>query len=173
MHKRAAARRQRPGLNRVRRGLPAKRGSFRHVEIQNWLITIEQCLNEVCAISTINYKSGKRVAKSCNYVIEVPPHDRKALIITKDRVFINWSSCPVRDLTLVTRYFKCQQYGHATKTCQEEASTCGHCGDAGHTIKDCTKKAEPSKCATCLHFKKTSDHQTGNVDCSACRKKAD
>lgn len=114
----------------------------------------------------LSHKSGKRDAETCNYIIEVPAHIRKALI-AKDRVFINWSSCPVRDFTLVTRCFKCQQYGHAAKSCREEAVTCGHCGVVGHALKDCTKKAEPAKCATCLHFKKPYNHKTGDADCPA------
>lgn len=114
----------------------------------------------------LSHKSGRKDAETCNYVIEVPAHIRKALI-TKERVFVNWSSCPVRDFTLVTRCFKCQQYGHAAKTCRNEACTCGHCGELGHAMKECSKKAEPPKCATCLHFKKPSNHKTGDPDCPA------
>lgn len=85
----------------------------------------------------------------------------------KDRAFINWSSCPVRDFTLVTRCYKCQQYGHAAKSCRETTYICGHCGELGHSIKECTKKEEEPKCATCLHFKKPSNHKTGAADCPA------
>ncbi|KAL0839334.1 hypothetical protein ABMA28_016073 [Loxostege sticticalis] len=114
----------------------------------------------------LSHKSGKKDADTCNYIIEVPANIRKALI-TKDRVFVNWSSCPVRDFTLVTRCFKCQQYGHAAKTCREEHNTCGHCGELGHLMKECPKKAEPPKCATCLHYKKPCNHKTGDSDCPA------
>ncbi|KAL0833096.1 hypothetical protein ABMA28_001206 [Loxostege sticticalis] len=114
----------------------------------------------------LSHKSGKKDADTCNYIIEVPANIRKA-IITKDRVFVNWSSCPVRDFTLVTRCFKCQQYGHAAKTCREEHNTCGHCGELGHLMKECPKKAEPPKCATCLHYKKPCNHKTGDPDCPA------
>ena len=114
----------------------------------------------------LSHKSGKKDATSCNYVIEVPGHIRKALL-ANDRVFINWSSCPVRDFTLVTRCFKCQQYGHAAKTCKQENSTCGHCGEVGHTIKECTKKGDAPTCATCLHFKKPCNHKTGDAVCPA------
>ncbi|XP_026331286.1 uncharacterized protein LOC113238665 [Hyposmocoma kahamanoa] len=125
-------------------------------------MSLESFLNNI----KLSHKSGKKNTESCNYIFEVAPRIRKALI-TNDRVFVNWLSCPVRDFTLVTRCFKCQQYGHAAKTCREEATICGHCGEAGHTIKDCTKKTEPPKCATCLHFKKTCDHQTGDFNCPA------
>lgn len=119
----------------------------------------------------LSHKSGKKDAETCNYVLEVSAHIRKALI-AKERVFINWSSCPVRDFTLVTRCFKCQQYGHAAKSCREVANICGHCGEVGHAIKECTKKAELPRCATCLHFKKPCNHKTGESDCPA-RKSAE
>lgn len=114
----------------------------------------------------LSHKSGKKDAETCNYVLEVSAIIRKALI-TSQRVFVNWSSCPVRDFTLVTRCYQCQQYGHAAKTCRETVHTCGHCGEQGHSIKDCTKKENPSKCATCFRFKKPSDHNTGATECPA------
>lgn len=114
----------------------------------------------------LSHKSGKKEGPTCNFILEVPASIRKALI-TQDRVFINWTSCPVKDFTLVTRCFKCQQYGHAARTCRETTHTCGHCGQQGHQSNECTKSAEPSQCATCLRFKKPSDHKTGELECPA------
>lgn len=114
----------------------------------------------------LSHKSGKRDAETCNYIIEVQANIRKSLI-TQERVFVNWTSCPVRDFTLVTRCYKCQQYGHAAKSCRETASTCGHCGDLGHSIAECTKKTEEPKCATCRRFKKSCNHKTGDAECPA------
>lgn len=114
----------------------------------------------------LSHKSGQKGGETCNYIIEVPAYIRKALIM-QDRVFVNWSSCPVKDFTLVTRCYKCQQYGHAAKSCRQTTFTCGHCGDLGHTFNECTKKAESPKCATCLRFKKPSDHKVGDTMCPA------
>lgn len=127
---------------------------------------LDMTLDKFLASIKLSHKSGKKDADTCNYIIEVPALIRKALI-TSDRVFVNWSSCPVRDFTLVTRCYKCQQYGHAAKTCKMESNTCGHCGNVGHTIQDCPKKADPPKCATCLHYKKPCDHATGDAECPA------
>ncbi|KAL0810863.1 hypothetical protein ABMA28_010167 [Loxostege sticticalis] len=55
-------------------------------------MTLETFLKSV----NLSHKSGKKDADTCNYIIEVPANVRKA-IITQDRVFVNWSSCPVRD----------------------------------------------------------------------------
>lgn len=114
----------------------------------------------------LSHKSGRRDAENCNFIIEVPAAIRKALI-EQERLFINWTSCPVRDFTLVTRCYKCQQYGHAAKTCKIDAPTCGHCGEEGHVIQDCKKKADTPKCATCLRFKKQANHKTGDPECPA------
>ncbi|XP_026331164.1 uncharacterized protein LOC113238556 [Hyposmocoma kahamanoa] len=81
--------------------------------------------------------------------------------------FINWTSCPVRDYTIVTRCYKCQQYGHSAKFCRDTESTCGHCGCTGHSIKECSKHAEPAKCATCIRFNKPANHKTGDEQCPA------
>lgn len=133
---------------------------------QNLADLQELTLESFLSTSRLSHKSGRKDAETCNYIIEVQADIRKALI-KKERVFVNWSSCPVRDFTLVTRCYKCQQYGHAAKSCRETTYTCGHCGDQGHSIKDCTKKNEDPKCATCLHFKKPGKHSTGAADCPA------
>ncbi|XP_047041088.1 uncharacterized protein LOC124645330 [Helicoverpa zea] len=134
---------------------------------QNLADKLQDCSLETFLSSVkLSHKSGKKDADTCNFIIEVSAQIRKALMC-KDRAFINWSSCPVRDFTLVTRCYKCQQYGHAAKSCRETTYICGHCGELGHSIKECTKKEEEPKCATCLHFKKPSNHKTGAADCPA------
>nr|XP_049706814.1 uncharacterized protein LOC126056783 [Helicoverpa armigera] len=114
----------------------------------------------------LSHKSGKRDADSCNYIVEVPASIRKVLV-NQNRLYINWTSCPVHDYTLVTRCFKCQQYGHASKTCKSATSTCGHCGGEGHATQECSSKEEPPKCATCKRYKKPYNHKTGDSECPA------
>ena len=126
----------------------------------------EMSIESFLAVAKLSHKSGKRDAPTCNYIIEVPAKIRKALIY-QERLFINWTSCPVRDFTLVTRCYKCQQYGHAAKSCREPNSSCGHCGETGHLMSDCAKKAEAPKCATCSRFNKPSKHKTGDAECPA------
>lgn len=114
----------------------------------------------------LSHKSGKKDASTCNYILEVSAEIRKFLI-NQERVYINWTSCPVRDFTIVTRCYSCQQYGHAAKFCREPKMTCSHCSELGHSIKECTKKEQSAVCATCHRFNKPSNHKTGDVLCPA------
>lgn len=114
----------------------------------------------------LSHKSGKKDTPTCNYILEVSAGIRKSLI-NQGRIYINWTSCPVRDFTIVTRCYNCQQFGHAAKYCREASPTCNHCGDIGHSFKDCTNKASPPNCATCKRFKRKCDHQTGDATCPA------
>lgn len=140
---------------------------FRFMYEQNIADTFPaMSLDTFLADVKLSHKSGKKDALTCNFVIEVPAKIRRALI-SQARIFINWTSCPVRDFTLVTRCYKCQQFGHAAKSCREVNSTCGHCGEAGHSMSECAKKADTPKCATCSRFKKPNSHKTGDVECPA------
>lgn len=114
----------------------------------------------------ISHKSGKKNPSFTNYIIEVPPTIRRVLV-NQGRIFINWTSCHVRDFTIVTRCYNCQLFGHAAKFCRESTPACNHCGESGHTHKECTKKSTPPVCATCKRFKRKCDHQTGDESCPA------
>lgn len=114
----------------------------------------------------LSHKSGKKGLPTCNYILEVPPGIRK-MLINQSRIFINWTSCPVRDFTIVTRCYNCQQFGHAAKFCRETSPTCNHCAETGHSVKECTSKSSPAQCATCKRFKRKCDHPTGDVSCPA------
>ncbi|XP_050553311.1 uncharacterized protein LOC126911267 [Spodoptera frugiperda] len=113
----------------------------------------------------LSHKSGKKGLPSCNYIVELPASIRK-IIISQGRIFINWTSCPVRDFTVVTRCFNCQQFGHAAKFCRETSPTCNHCGEPGHSGKECNSSSSPT-CATCKRYKRKCDHPTGDVTCPA------
>ncbi|XP_022834360.1 uncharacterized protein LOC111362070 [Spodoptera litura] len=125
-------------------------------------ISMESFLKDV----KLSHKSGRKDAPACNYIIQVSGKIRKALI-SQERLYINWTSCPVRDFTLVTRCYKCQQYGHAAKTCREPFLSCGHCGEVGHAFSECKKTTESPKCATCTRYSKPNKHKTGDAECPA------
>lgn len=114
----------------------------------------------------LSHKSGKKDLPTCNYILELPASIRK-MLVNQSRIFINWTSCPVRDFTIVTRCFNCQQFGHAAKFCRETSPTCNHCCETGHSFKECSSKSSPPQCATCKRFKRKCDHPTGDVSCPA------
>ncbi|XP_063368170.1 uncharacterized protein LOC134656541 [Cydia amplana] len=116
----------------------------------------------------LSHKSGKNDLSTCNYILECTAEIRR-MLIQQQRVFINWTSCPVRDFTLLTRCYFCHLYGHSAKYCRDTAPTCGHCGSSGHSIKECTKQGDPPKCATCQRFKKPCNHKTGDEQCPAMK----
>lgn len=125
-------------------------------------ITLESFLESI----KLSHKSGKKDRPTCNYILEVPANIRK-IMMDQGRIFINWTSCPVRDFTIVTRCFNCQQFGHAAKFCRETSPTCNLCGETGHSFKECNNKGSPPQCATCKRFKRKNDHPTGDVNCPA------
>lgn len=114
----------------------------------------------------LSHKSGKKEAQTCNFILEIPANIRNVLK-NQERVFINWSSFPIRDFTHVSRCFKCHQYGHSAKFCRDRNPTCGHCGQIGHEMRDCSKREVAPVCATCLRYKKPSNHRTGDEHCPA------
>lgn len=114
----------------------------------------------------LSHKSGKKDRPTCNYILEIPANIRK-ILMDQGRIFINWTSCPVKDFTIVTRCFNCQQFGHAAKFCRETGPTCNLCGETGHSFKECINKSSPPQCATCKRFKRKNDHPTGDVNCPA------
>lgn len=114
----------------------------------------------------LSHKSGKKDRPTCNYILEVPANIRK-IMMDQGRIFINWTSCPVRDFTIVTRCFNCQQFGHAAKFCRETSPTCNLCGETGHSFKECKNTCSPPQCATCKRFQRKNDHPTGDVNCPA------
>jgi protein required for attachment to host cells len=84
-----------------------------------------------------------------NLVIEATPKLRRLLLLIS-KVRICWSVVEVRDFILVTRCFKCCDFGHTANNCRSAHQHCSHCtGD--HKLKDCPQKSDTSKqrCNNC------------------------
>lgn len=88
------------------------------------------------------------------------------------RVFTGCRAHRVKDYDLVTRCFKCLQYGHISKYCKNQ-TTCRHCTEPGHTNKECPKKKEPSKCLNCKLRKKNHEHSTMDTNCPEYKRNLD
>lgn len=111
------------------------------------------------------FKTGRRDLPVCNWVIEVTPEMRVALL-EEGRVYLDFAACRVVDFLAVARCFKCLAYGHSEKNCKKDGgNVCSHCDKGGHLRKDCHRIDEKPACINCLAAKKPSDHRVGTIDC--------
>lgn len=61
-------------------------------------------------------------------------------------VTIGWTKCSVREyIPTPRRCFKCNRFGHGSKTCRQEQSTCVRCGDEEHGAQ-CDRQPHCSNC---------------------------
>lgn len=121
--------------------------------------------NEVQEGIRLRFKSGRKDADVCNWVIEVNNRIRVALL-EKGRIYIDYACCKVRDILAVPRCYKCQGYGHLVKYCKREGGEiCSHCGETGHNYRDCKIDKDRPCCVQCKIAKKDSGHRVGSMDC--------
>jgi len=117
------------------------------------------------------YKNVQSGGKKGNIIVECSVRVRNFLR-GKERIFINWESCKVKDYVDVVRCFKCQRYGHVAKYCTSEKSSCSHCaGD--HDFKDCPDKDKREKlcCVNCKRDKRENNkHEVRSRKCPAFEK---
>lgn len=95
------------------------------------------------------YKDVKSNGKKNHIVVECSVRVRNWLRF-REKVFIEWQGCRVKDYVDVARCFKCQRYGHIAKHCNNEKPSCSHCaGD--HDYKECPNKnkKEAVCCSNC------------------------
>ena len=91
--------------------------------------------------------SGKRL---CTAIIGVDMNTFKRAL-TKQKVYIGWSSCAVYEHIDVVRCFKCQEYNHISANCKSAAAVCCFCSESHDGVKECPHKGDEKsfKCANC------------------------
>ena len=114
----------------------------------------------------ISHKTGNRNAEINNWVLEVTPDIRNALL-KQDKVYLGWICLRIRDYVNVSRCYKCQEYGHVSKYCRATKDTCGHCGRDGHKFKDCPNTEKDAICITCKRRGREHNHSSRSPECPA------
>lgn len=85
------------------------------------------------------------------------------VIRQRDRLYIGWQSCGIKDFNPLVRCYKCQSFGHVAKHCRGK-TVCPQCAEP-HELSECKNKTKYPKCANCFAGKKDSKHCTGHVKC--------
>src|SRR5436190_23688640 len=114
------------------------------------------------------YKDAKSAGKKIHIVVECSVRIRNWLR-GKEKIYIEWQLCRVKDYVDVPRCYKCQRYGHVAKHCNSEKPGCSHCAGE-HEFKDCpdAKKKERVCCVNCKREKReNSKHDAASRKCPA------
>ncbi|CAM1322035.1 Uncharacterised protein r2_g3039 [Pycnogonum litorale] len=91
-----------------------------------------------------------------NAVVQVQPSVFKQLL-SRDRVFIGWTSCRVEEFLPLTRCFNCCSYGHTAKFCPQPNPTCGRCSGE-HKTQECDGHSS----ASCINCSKNNSRRGTN-----------
>uniref|UniRef100_A0A0A9VUJ5 Putative 50 kDa protein in type I retrotransposable element R1DM n=1 Tax=Lygus hesperus TaxID=30085 RepID=A0A0A9VUJ5_LYGHE len=110
------------------------------------------------------FKFGRKDRASVHRVIEVSPELRKKLL-SKERVYIFWTSCHVEDYLHISRCYTCHGFNHVSKTCKATTQVCGHCAEVGHDFNSCTKRELKACCANCKKYNLPHEHDVRDKTC--------
>ena len=119
--------------------------------------------------------SGKRL---CTAIIGVDMNTFKRAL-TKQKVYIGWSSCAVYEQVDVVRCFKCQEYNHISASCKSATAVCCFCSESHDGVKECPHKGDDKsfKCANCCKANAKYglnidiNHSVMSLQCPVLRKK--
>ena len=119
--------------------------------------------------------SGKRM---CTAIIGVDMNTFKRAL-TKQKVYIGWSSCAIYEQVDVVRCFKCQEYNHISANCKSASTVCCFCSESHDGVKECPHKGDDKsfKCANCYKANAKYglnidvNHSVMSLQCPVLRKK--
>lgn len=137
---------------------------------------VAQNLNKRPEVDAVQrgFKIVKKMAvkdrKVEHWVVECTPEVRDWLT-SEARIYVDWSSCRVKDFLSITRCYNCQGYGHPSRYCKGKR-TCAHCsGD--HDLKDCGSRRDPFPCSACAKFGRNLMHGVNDPNCPVYRRAAE
>lgn len=122
-------------------------------------ITYEEMNNDFRCVH--KYKSRSDPNKS-HWVVECTAKIRNE-VRKKERIYVGWQCCRIKDYNPVVRCYQCQAFGHVAKFCRNKV-VCPHCA-CEHDRQRCPNKERPGICVNCKFSGKTFDHVTGDRGC--------
>ena len=98
-------------------------------------------------------------------ILELESKNAMKLLDTS-RIKIGWVNCRIRKRVVVTKCYKCLDYGHQSRNCPrpDRSKLCHRCGKEGHKSIMCTSEA---RCVLCTE---NSSHMLGTGECAAFRR---
>ncbi|KAG8255175.1 hypothetical protein J6590_108728 [Homalodisca vitripennis] len=117
------------------------------------------------------YKDARSGGKKNHIVVECSVRVRN-LLRMKDKIFVEWQCCRVKDYVDIARCFKCQRFGHIARHCTSLKPSCSYCAEE-HDYKDCPnkKKKEAVCCANCKREGRGDlNHDAGSRRCPVYEK---
>lgn len=95
---------------------------------------------------------------------------RAIKLLEKGKLKIGWINCRLRKRTMVSRCYRCLDYGHQSRDCKgpDRTHLCFRCGKPGHKAKEC--KTDPN-CMLCIgNDAVNSNHTPGTGECAVFRR---
>ncbi|CAN8026641.1 unnamed protein product [Ixodes persulcatus] len=111
--------------------------------IRRKLITHNKLQGSEEDIQIIHVFAGKNGLSTL--IVEVTPHIFSQLQ-ERERVFLDWTSCPVHENLHVSFCKRCSGYGHTAARCQADVRCC-NCGKK-HPLSECQEEVYKCPCCT-------------------------
>lgn len=122
-------------------------------------LTLDQFQDEFQCVHKFGHKTD-RTRK--HWVVECSARVRNE-VRRKERLYVGWQCCRVKDYNPLVRCYQCQAFGHVSKFCKNKV-VCPHCSGE-HDRSRCTNKNKPGICANCKFAGKNHNHETGDREC--------
>lgn len=114
-------------------------------------------------------RDGEETTKE-NWVVECSGRVRN-LLRERDKIYIGWECCRVKDYVDVARCYKCQRYGHVAKVCLNK-EVCSFCAGE-HKFADCKAKDDQVQCVNCHTNRDNSYHAATWKNCPTYKRQVE